>query len=57
MNDFKSIIEFLKAQADGLRPFAEICEEEGTTDVPIYLEWDRWNTCYEDARREYLAMM
>lgn len=57
MNDFKDIVEFLKMQADGLRPFAEICEEEGATDAPIYLEWNRYQTCYEDARMEYLAMM
>lgn len=57
MTKFENIVAFLKAQAEGLRPYAEICEEEGATDLDIYIEWDRWNEMYKDARAEYLAMV
>lgn len=49
-------VEFLRVQAEGLRPYAEICEEEGIFDNEMYIEWDKWNKYYIESKKELEKM-
>ena len=54
---FKEMVSFLKREADNRADIAKALIDEGFVDAEPVLEWNRFQACYEDARREYLAMM
>lgn len=54
---FEEMVSFLKREADNRADIAKALINEGFADAEPVIEWNRWHTCYETARAEYLAMM